>query len=218
MLVVSYDEHGGFFDHFPPPTIRTESRDGSYPAFDSLGVRVPGFVVSPFVSKRSVYSGVLDHTSVLKMLGDKFGGGSYSADVDARAVRSLTEALDLDAPRQEIPRLEEAPPPQEETATAFRAAWARAVATPGSRAEEKYPHIALQKLVRPDATVRKAAMMAVKAAAAAAVSPPVRPSVKKATKRAKARVTKAPKKSTKKAVKKPAPRTKAARKTSKRKK
>jgi phospholipase C len=57
------------------------------------------------VKAGEVYSGNLDHTSILKLLGQKFGGGSYSPEVDARAVKSVFETLNADV-RQAIP-----PPP-----------------------------------------------------------------------------------------------------------
>ena len=41
-MIVTYDEHGGFFDHVSPPAIRTDPPPGiNYPGFDTLGVRVP---------------------------------------------------------------------------------------------------------------------------------------------------------------------------------
>jgi phospholipase C len=109
LLVVSYDEHGGFFDHVSPPLITTNPPDGaSYSTrFTSLGVRVPAFMVSPFVRPGGVCHNLLDHTSVLKLLGDKFANGSYSAIVDARPVGSLTHVLDFTTPQFDPP----APPP-----------------------------------------------------------------------------------------------------------
>jgi len=94
LLIISYDEHGGFFDHVSPPLIPTEPPAAvDYPRFESLGIRVPGFIVSPYV-KRSVAHNLFDHTSVLKVLGEKFGNGSYSPAVDARPVESISAALD----------------------------------------------------------------------------------------------------------------------------
>lgn len=95
-MIVDYDEHGGFFDHVSPPMIGTNPPKGvQYPPFVSLGVRTPGHVISPFVEKRSVNHTVLDHTSVLKFLGDKFANGSYSPEVDARPVGSLTTVFNF---------------------------------------------------------------------------------------------------------------------------
>jgi phospholipase C len=103
VLVVTYDEHGAFFDHVSPPRITTEAPAGEYPPFDSLGVRVPALIISPWVRPRSVYHGLLDHTSILKFIAWKFGGGKYSPAVDQRGVGDMTEIFDAEAPRNLIP-------------------------------------------------------------------------------------------------------------------
>jgi phospholipase C len=98
VLVVDYDEHGGFFDHVSPPPIPTEPpQPGLYPRFETLGVRVPAYVISPFVKPGTVSNSLLDHTSVLKLLGEKFDpAGSYSSVVDARPVESVSAVLSFD--------------------------------------------------------------------------------------------------------------------------
>jgi len=95
VLIVNYDEGGGFFDHVSPPLVKTEPpQPGLYKPFDSLGVRVPAYVVSPFVERGSVSHTILDHTSVLKLLGEKFDrDGSYSPLVDTRPVGSVSDIL-----------------------------------------------------------------------------------------------------------------------------
>ncbi|HLY73050.1 MAG TPA: alkaline phosphatase family protein [Planctomycetota bacterium] len=104
-MVVTYDEHGGFFDHVQPLRIATPPPPGAnYPPFVSTGLRVPSMIVSPFMSAGSVFHGSLDHTSILKFLGEKFNGGSYSAPVDARnGVGSLSEVFDRAIARTDIP-------------------------------------------------------------------------------------------------------------------
>jgi phospholipase C len=122
VMIINYDEHGGFFDHVSPPAVRTDppadTQDNH--GFRTLGVRVPALVVSPFVSPGRVYDGQLDHTSVLRFLGEKFGEGKgYSEAVDTRDVRSVYEVLDLQAPRSKKPPaalplgdyLKQTPPP-----------------------------------------------------------------------------------------------------------
>jgi len=56
-------------------------------------VRVPAIVVSPFVETASLCESLFDHTSILKLIGEKFGNGNYTALVDARPVASLSQAL-----------------------------------------------------------------------------------------------------------------------------
>jgi len=100
VFVVDYDEHGGFFDHVSPPKqVTTAPVGASYPDFRSLGVRTPGYVISPFVKNGTVSRATLDHTSVLKLIGEKFGpDSSYSEPVDSREVESLSAVLSFDAP------------------------------------------------------------------------------------------------------------------------
>jgi phospholipase C len=97
VMVVTYDEHGGFFDHVSPPAIRTDLPPGAHSrnGFETLGVRVPAFLISPFVKPQTVFNPLLDHTSILKFIGQKFGKtGSYSDLVDKRAVGSVLDVLD----------------------------------------------------------------------------------------------------------------------------
>jgi phospholipase C len=105
LMIVSYDEHGGFFDHVSPPLTTTEPpQTGLYQPFASLGVRVPAYIISPFVSPGATTHLVFDHTSVLKLLGEKFDRNrSYSPAVDARPVKSVSEALSFDNPNVDPP-------------------------------------------------------------------------------------------------------------------
>ena len=105
LMVISYDEHGGFFDHVSPPLISTEPpQPGLYPTFASLGVRVPAYLISPFVVPGTTSHLIFDHTSILKFLGAKFDrNGSYSSGVDTRSVRSISEALSFDNPINDLP-------------------------------------------------------------------------------------------------------------------
>ena len=82
MLIVSYDEHGGFYDHVPPLGIGASV--GGFP-IATTGVRVPAFVVSPHVAPGVPFTDALDHTSFLQLLADRFNPGQgYSAAVGAR--------------------------------------------------------------------------------------------------------------------------------------
>jgi phospholipase C len=105
ILIITYDEHGGLFDHVQPLPIETVAPAGQYAPFPTTGIRVPAVIVSPFVSAGSVCNANFDHTSILRFLGQKFGmGGGYSPEVDKRAlVGSVSDILDLAAPRADRP-------------------------------------------------------------------------------------------------------------------
>jgi len=64
LLVIAYDEHGGFFDHVVPP----EAEDDNPETFGRYGVRVPAMIVSPWVEPRSVSKTLFDHTSIIKTI------------------------------------------------------------------------------------------------------------------------------------------------------
>jgi phospholipase C len=97
VLVIMYDEHGGFFDHVEPRPLLTRQHHGeNYKLFTTTGVRVPALVVSPWVEQGRVFNGILDHTSILKLLAEKFGtpGEQYSYDVAARtSIESVSAVL-----------------------------------------------------------------------------------------------------------------------------
>ena len=73
LLVITYDEHGGFYDHVPPPAAVDDDHE-----FQRLGVRVPALLVSPLVARASTSTGLLgpevhfDHTSILKTILARF--------------------------------------------------------------------------------------------------------------------------------------------------
>lgn len=95
LMTLSYDEHGSLFDHVMPPKFHLDPPPNALysRAYETLGVRVPAIVISPFVEEGYVHHGVLDHTSILKFLGEKFGGGKYSKLVDPRPVGSISDVL-----------------------------------------------------------------------------------------------------------------------------
>ncbi len=117
VLIITYDEGGGFYDHVEPLEIGYAPPGNEYEAFTTTGPRVPGLVVSPLVSENRIYSENLDHSSFLQLIAERFapGEGGYSHEVNLRAdqgFRSLSDVLDLAAPRTDIPEAPafEAPP------------------------------------------------------------------------------------------------------------
>lgn len=87
LLVITYDEHGGFFDHVPPPTVADDEAD-----FRQLGFRVPTLVLGGKVRASFVDSTVYNHASVAATVQQRFGTARLSARTDASAV--LTACLD----------------------------------------------------------------------------------------------------------------------------
>ena len=63
LLIIVYDEHGGFYDHVPPPIAADDS-----PNFRRYGCRVPAFIVSPWVQRSGVSHTLFDHTSIIKTI------------------------------------------------------------------------------------------------------------------------------------------------------
>jgi phospholipase C len=109
VMVVTYDEHGGFFDHVSPPPVTALPPSGAAYStpFGSLGVRVPAFVISPFVKPGTLYNRDLDHTSILKFVAQVFASGPYSREVDQRPVGNVLDVLSSEAIVKKPP----APPP-----------------------------------------------------------------------------------------------------------
>ncbi len=70
LLVVLYDEHGGFYVHvFPPPATPPDNYVSEY-SFAQFGVRVPALLISPW-TKKGFLETVFDHMSLLKTLIEK---------------------------------------------------------------------------------------------------------------------------------------------------
>jgi phospholipase C len=108
LFIITYDEHGGFYDHVLPPRSptemieRTEGASGHLPEgppddnpkLRAYGVRVPTFVVSPWVAPRSVSHQVYDHTSLLSTVLHRFCRAA-DGTVPSMGARA-NNALDLD--------------------------------------------------------------------------------------------------------------------------
>jgi len=112
MLVITYDEHGGFYDHVPPPRVAddTLARYGA-DGFDQLGFRVPALVIGPYAKQGYVSSVQYDHTSALKHLQNAFALDPLNIRMDS--ANDLSDCIDLGrlqrgewAPPIEIPAVD----------------------------------------------------------------------------------------------------------------
>lgn len=124
MIVVLFDEHGGTFDHVPPPhAVRPDHVviPGNVPGgygftFDRYGVRVPAAVISPWIAKGQTSNTVYDHTSVLATVMNRFLGGVTDALGKRTAAATDLSALAGDTLRSDVPQL-----PPVNTGTTFDA-------------------------------------------------------------------------------------------------
>lgn len=71
LFVLVYDEHGGFFDHVAPPTVRPGVEP--FAGFDRLGFRVPAVVIGPHVRRGCAVDTVFEHGSVIATVSRRFG-------------------------------------------------------------------------------------------------------------------------------------------------
>jgi phospholipase C len=108
LLLITYDEHGGNYDHVVPPTnaVPPDATQGEFDNFDftRLGLRIPALLISPLIPQGTVYrpaSGTVDHTSVLKTLEERWKLAPLTAR-DA-AAPSLGDVLSLKQARADDP-------------------------------------------------------------------------------------------------------------------
>jgi phospholipase C len=89
-LLIVYDEHGGLYDHVPPPACTADgytapaaaTQTGTPFAFDRLGIRVPAILVSPYIPRNTVIPGtedaasgrIFEHASIPATVTDHFLG------------------------------------------------------------------------------------------------------------------------------------------------
>jgi len=103
-LLVTYDEHGGIFDHVSPPacvpdgfTAPPEKTGTGQPfSFDRLGVRVPSILVSPWIPKGTIVNDVFEHASIpataTKWLLPNFAGHRTPREMAAATFLDLLSA------------------------------------------------------------------------------------------------------------------------------
>lgn len=121
LLVITYDEHGGCYDHVPPPWGAVCPDDVSDAGaqgfrFNRFGVRVPAVVVSPYIEPGTVFRSPtdvpFDHTSLLATLRDWLAIPAAAMLPSKRiaAAPTLESMLTRDAPRTTLPVIATPPP------------------------------------------------------------------------------------------------------------
>ncbi len=117
LLIITFDEHGGTYDHVLPPTGAATPDKASDPGqngfhFDRFGVRVPTILVSPWIEAGTVFRSntatPLDHTSILATLRDWLGIPVDKMLTSGRIAQAptLEYVLTRTTPRTDKPRIE----------------------------------------------------------------------------------------------------------------
>lgn len=111
LLVITYDEWGGFFDHVAPPSsvaanaVDPPDADGNV----LLGMRVPTVIASPWTragASPRICSELFDHTSILKLIEWRWGLPHLTPrDAPESNITNLVHALDLAHPDPRVPAL-----------------------------------------------------------------------------------------------------------------
>jgi len=111
LLVLTYDEHGGFFDHVPPPPACVPDehvpkiKPGHlHPRFDHLGLRVPMILVSPWVKRGYVSHTTSSHSSLLRLVQARFELPALTRR-DANAMPPYDMFDFASPPRLDVPEL-----------------------------------------------------------------------------------------------------------------
>ncbi len=102
LLIINFDEWGGFFDHVPPPTAPIPPADQLAGNQDGrLGFRTPALLISPWSRRGCVSHIQFDHTSVLKLI--EWRWGLTPLTVRDASANNLAYALDFEQPNNAAP-------------------------------------------------------------------------------------------------------------------
>ncbi len=118
LLIITYDEHGGCYDHVSPPAAVSPDAASLHGEqgfqFDRLGIRVPTVMVSPFIPKGTVVSDIHDHTSIIKAICDRWDlaplterdkrANSFDTILSLDLTRSISDTPTLTARPYKVPQ------------------------------------------------------------------------------------------------------------------
>ncbi len=91
LMIVTYDEHGGFHDHVSPPESQGDAIGGE--AFGRLGFRVPSIIIGPLAGRGKMFHNVVDHASLPSLISNLFGVDHVNER--SRLAGDIGAALDL---------------------------------------------------------------------------------------------------------------------------
>ena len=106
VLVINFDEWGGFFDHVPPPLRPIPPGDKAAGSDGRIGFRVPSLVISPFAQRTHIATAEFDHTSILKMIEWRWNLSPLTVrDASANNLATVLDfnQMDLQAPKYLVP-------------------------------------------------------------------------------------------------------------------
>ena len=101
VLIINFDEWGGFFDHVPPTKAPIPSTDAALGSDGFRGFRVPALVISPWSPRGTIDHGLYDHTSILKMIEWRWNLRPLTVR-DSNA-NNLAESLDFSTTNLSVP-------------------------------------------------------------------------------------------------------------------
>jgi phospholipase C len=106
VLIINFDEWGGFYDHVAPPIGPVTPEEYNLGNHGQLGFRVPCMIISPWAKRATVNSMQFDHTSVLKLIEDRWGLPALARR--DQAANDLTNAMDFaNPPNYSIPAIDQ---------------------------------------------------------------------------------------------------------------
>jgi phospholipase C len=97
LFLITYDEHGGFFDHVPPRAVVPPDGMVSPSRFDFRlsGVRVPAVAISPLIPKGTIVETFYDHASIPKTVRSQFAVGAGPLNPRDEAANDVLDDLSL---------------------------------------------------------------------------------------------------------------------------
>ncbi len=111
LFIITYDEHGGCYDHVSPPAAvppKPNAPAGQYGfKFDRLGVRISTVMISPYIKKGTILSEVYDHTSIIRTASKRWQLEPLT-ERDKHA-KSFEEVLNSPTARTDFPEIQPRP-------------------------------------------------------------------------------------------------------------